>query len=148
MVCLRIHITCQIHLNLKTAPTNTQKHDNRERVCMYSPSPSPPPPPPPQITPPALPHLLLLNDIHTLLWNGKYQLKQICVVGGGGMSRNYSILKAIKLLNGVSLAGRCWPAYSGIWILSPLKKILSVLQSWTPSDKTFWILAWKESIYR
>ena len=58
------------------------------------------------------------------------------------------ILKANELLNGVSLAGRCWPAFSGIWILSSLENILSVLQSWTPSDKTFWIRAWKESIYR
>ena len=32
-------------------------------------------------------------------------------------------------LNGVSLAGRCWPAYGGIWVVSPLinieKKTLS-----------------------
>ena len=28
-----------------TAPTNTQKHDHRERVCVYSPSSTPPPRP-------------------------------------------------------------------------------------------------------
>ena len=37
--------------------------------------------------------------------------------------------------------------FSDMWILSPLKKekkkkTLSELQSWTPSDKTFWIRAW------
>ena len=42
--------------------------------------------------------------------------------------------------NGVSLAGRCLPAFSGIWILSPsLKNIVSVAElDRTPSDKTFW----------
>ena len=48
--------------------------------------------------------------------------------------------------NGVSLAGRRWPAYSGTWILPPLikkkKKKKKRFQSWTPSDKTFWIRAW------
>ena len=44
--------------------------------------------------------------------------------------------------------GWWWPAFSDIWILSPLKKkkkkkkTLSELQSWTPLDKTFWIRAW------
>ena len=55
---------------------------------------------------------------------------------------------AKRHLNGVSLAGRHWSAFSGIWIRSPGLKLLSVLQSWTPSDKTFLIRAWKESIYR
>ena len=36
--------------------------------------------------------------------------------------------------------------FCDIWILSPLKKekkkTLSELQSWTPSDKTFWIRVW------
>ena len=41
--------------------------------------------------------------------------------GGTGGPDPPEILKAIKLLNDVSLAGRCWPAFSGIWILCPLK---------------------------
>ena len=48
-------------------------------------------------------------------------------VGGGaggpdpppGKSQKYS-KTGVSLLNGVSLACRWWPAYSGIWILSPL----------------------------
>ena len=55
---------------------------------------------------------------------------------------------AKRHLNGVSLAGRHWSTFSGIWIRSPGLKLLSVLRSWTPSDKTFWIRAWKESVYR
>ena len=44
--------------------TNTQKHDHRERVRVYSPLPPPPPPPPPpprrrRSPPPALPPRLL-----------------------------------------------------------------------------------------
>ena len=42
---------------------------------------------------------------------------------------------AKRHLNGVSLAGRHWSAFSGIWIRPPGLKLLSVLQSWTPSDK-------------
>ena len=38
--------------------------------------------------------------------------------------------------NGDSLAGRWWSAYSGTWILKKKNH-----QSWTPSDKTFWIRA-------
>ena len=45
-------------------------------------------------------------------------------------------MPAKRHLNGVLLAGRWWPAYSGIWILSSLIK-----KSFTPSDKTFWIWA-------
>ena len=33
-------------------------------------------------------------------------------------------------------SARCWPAYCGIWILSPL------INCWTPSGKTFWIRAY------
>ena len=57
---------------------------------------------------------------------------------------------AKRHLNGNSLAGRWWPAFSGIWILSPsLKNIVRVAElDRTPSDKTFWIRTWKESIYR
>ena len=51
---------------------------------------------------------------------------------------------AKRHLNGVSLAGQWWPAYSVIWILS--KKRL--LQSWTPSGKTFCIRAWSDCSYR
>ena len=38
------------------------------------------------------------------------------------------------------MAFRCWPAFSGIWILSPsLKNIVSFAElDRTPSDKTFW----------
>ena len=48
---------------------------------------------------------------------------------------------AKRHLNGVSLAGRWWPAYSGICLdrLSALKNLVKV---GTPSDKTFWIRAW------
>ena len=45
---------------------------------------------------------------------------------------------------GVSLPGRYWPAFKGY--LDPLslqKKNKKKWQSWTPSDKTFWIRAWK-----
>ena len=51
-------------------------------------------------------------------------------------------------LNGVSLAGRWWPAYSGILILSPLinlkkKNGKKNLVTVGPSlKKTFWIRAW------
>ena len=49
---------------------------------------------------------------------------------------------AIRHLNGVLLAVRRWPTNSGIWILPPLIKLKKKhCQSWTPSDKTFWIRA-------
>ena len=49
--------------------------------------------------------------------------------------------------NGVSLAGRWWPAYSGTWILPPLINFKNKrCQSWIPSDKTFWIRAWIMSV--
>ena len=48
--------------------------------------------------------------------------------GGQGGPDPPEILKANELLNGVSLAGRCWPALSGIWILSPQKYIVSVAE--------------------
>ena len=44
-------------------------------------------------------------------------------------------------LNGVLLVGGWWPAYSGIWILSPpsyKKNKQKKCQSWAPSDKTSW----------
>ena len=45
-------------------------------------------------------------------------------------------------LNGVSLAGRWCPANSGIWILPPFIKLKQKgCQSWTTSDKPFWIRA-------
>ena len=40
-------------------------------------------------------------------------------------------------LNGVLLVGRGWPAYSGIWILSPLIKLKKKHVKLTPSDKIF-----------
>ena len=43
---------------------------------------------------------------------------------------------AKRHLNGVSLAGQWWQAFSDIWILSPLKKTkTSKLQSWAPLTK-------------
>ena len=45
----------------------------------------------------------------------------------------------MRHLNGVSLTGQWWPAYSGI---APIPKKKNSCQSWTPSDKTFWIHAW------
>ena len=50
---------------------------------------------------------------------------------------------AKRHLNGVSLAGRWWPAHSVICILpsSPHQK-KKRCRSWAPSDKTFWIRAW------
>ena len=51
---------------------------------------------------------------------------------------------AKRNLNGVSLAGRWWPAYSYIWILSPLIKFKKTCKSLTPSDKIFWIRACKQ----
>ena len=51
---------------------------------------------------------------------------------------------------GVMLAGQWWPAYSGIWIFPPLinkkSKNKKNRQSWTPSDKTFWIRACTQKI--
>ena len=44
-------------------------------------------------------------------------------------------------LNGASLAGRGWPAYDRIWIISPLTNYKKRCQSWTHSDKNFWIRA-------
>ena len=49
--------------------------------------------------------------------------------------------------NGVLLAGQCWPAFSGIWILSSSLKILSVLQSWNgPPLTKLSGSAWKGSM--
>ena len=46
-------------------------------------------------------------------------------------------------LNGVSLAGWWWPTYTGIWILPhPSHQRKKHCQSWTPTDKTFWIRVW------
>ena len=40
--------------------------------------------------------------------------------------------------NDVSLEGRWWPAFSGIWILTPLTHQLEEqCQAWTPSEKNF-----------
>ena len=68
---------------------------------------------------------------HLLLLQYKFGAKECADPEGdrgSGPPEILTILKAIKLLNGVSLAGRCWPAFSGIWILSPLKKIVSVAE--------------------
>ena len=49
---------------------------------------------------------------------------------------------AKRHLNGVSLAGRCWPAYSGIFILPFLINLKQVtVGPPPPPDKTFWIRA-------
>ena len=53
---------------------------------------------------------------------------------------------AKRHLNGVSLAGRSWPAYIAVWILSlssltKKTKQKKTFLSWNPSDKTFWIRA-------
>ena len=45
-------------------------------------------------------------------------------------------------LIGVLLEGRCWLAYGGIWILSPLK-LKQTLSNLDPSDKPSWIRACK-----
>ena len=56
--------------------------------------------------------------------------------GGTGGPDPPEILKANELLNGVSLAGRCWPASSGIWILSPLNNIYcQCCRVWPPLNK-------------
>ena len=45
---------------------------------------------------------------------------------------------AKRHLDGVSLSSRYWPAFNGIWIISPSKKTPKKhWQSWTPSDKNF-----------
>ena len=51
---------------------------------------------------------------------------------------------AKRHFNGVSLAGRWWPMYSGIWILYPpsTEKEKKSYQIWTLSDKKFCIRAW------
>ena len=50
---------------------------------------------------------------------------------------------AKRHLNGVSLAGRWWPAHSGICILPPLIKLnKNVVKVGPPLTKTFWIRAW------
>ena len=41
---------------------------------------------------------------------------------------------AKRHFNGVSLAGQAWPAFSVIWIFSPLINLKKSCQSWTPSD--------------
>ena len=50
-------------------------------------------------------------------------------------------MPATRHLNGVLLAGPWWPVFSGIWIHS-LTTTKKTSQSWTPSEKTFWISAW------
>ena len=65
----------------------------------------------------------------------------------GKLRSQHSILghnrhRHLSHLNGVSLAGRWWPAKSCIWIIPPTIKQKKGCQSWTPSDKTFWIRAW------
>ena len=46
--------------------------------------------------------------------------------------------------HGVSLAGRWWPAFSGIWIPSSTKNEKKKrFQSWTPSEEKIWIRAWR-----
>ena len=49
---------------------------------------------------------------------------------------------------GVSLAGRWWPANSGIWILPLFIKLKKKnrCQSWTTSEKTFWIRTFQSNI--
>ena len=54
---------------------------------------------------------------------------------GSGPPEILTILTANKLLNGISLAGRCWPAFSGIWILSPLKKYCQCCRVGPPLTK-------------
>ena len=40
------------------------------------------------------------------------------------------------------LAGRWWPIYSAIWIPHPSSTKKKSCQSWTPSNKIFWIGTW------
>ena len=49
---------------------------------------------------------------------------------------------AKRHFNGASLASRWWLVNSGIRITPPLVKLKKKRQSWTPSDKIFWIRAW------
>ena len=42
---------------------------------------------------------------------------------------------ANRHLNGFSLAGQQWPAYSGIWILPPLKLKKNIIQVGPPLTK-------------
>ena len=51
-----------------TSPTNTQKHDHRERVRVYPPPP-PPPPPPPAADHPNLPSLPVSSKMTPTLFN-------------------------------------------------------------------------------
>ena len=59
----------------------------------------------------------------------------------------HSMLDHYRHTVGVSLADRWWPAYSGIWILSPLNNNNNKkhCQKWTNSEKTFWICTWRSS---
>ena len=55
---------------------------------------------------------------------------------------------AKRHLNGVSLAGRRWPAFSGILDPSFLHQLKEKrCQSWSPSGKTFCIRAWQTPMY-
>ena len=62
-----------------------------------------------------------------------YQARIQCRVINGMTTKRH--------LNGILLAGRWWPALSGIWIISPLLNLKKQRKSWTPSDKSFWIRA-------
>ena len=42
---------------------------------------------------------------------------------------------AKRHLNGVSLAGRCWPTYGDVWIIFLLINLKKRFQSWTPLTK-------------
>ena len=64
---------------MKTAPTNTQKHDHRERVRVYSTPPPPPPPPPPaadplpvssKMTPTLFYEMKNINSSNSASWGG------------------------------------------------------------------------------
>ena len=55
--------------------------------------------------------------------------------GGRGVRTPPEILKANKLLNGALLAGRCWPAFSGILLLSPLKRYCQCCRVGPPLTK-------------
>ena len=80
----------------------------------------------------------------------KYRVSKQIWFGSSEKSQSYQAsiqcrviicLPGKHYLNGVSLAGRWWLAFSCIWS-SVTHYLKEKCQSWTHSGKTFWILAW------